>query len=135
MSARIVSIGITAMSWNSRTANTDCPPCVFMAPRSVSGVSASAVEESANAIPATTPTRQSTPTAHATAAMSAMEPSTWEAPSDSNRTRICHRRLGSSSRPMTNSRNTTPSSAKWRTLSTLPTSFRPNGPMAMPASR
>ncbi len=129
------SIGMTAMSWNSRIANTAWPPLFCSAPRSVSGCSASAVEESASAMPATMPMRRLTPASQATVAISAIEPSTCETPSVSRRARMFHRRLGSSSRPMTKSRNTTPSSAMWRTSSTLSTSFRPKGPMAMPANR
>ncbi len=48
---------------------------------------------------------------------------------------MLHRRLGSSSRPMTKSRNTTPSSAKAWIWAGSPTSFKPQGPMAMPAMR
>ena len=44
-------------------------------------------------------------------------------------------RLGSSSRPMMKSRNTTPSSAKVWIASTSSTRPKPQGPMAMPARR
>jgi hypothetical protein len=128
-------MGITAMSWNSSTAKVPWPPLVASAPRSVSGASASAVEESDSAIPAMKATRSSNPSAQPMSVIAATEPTTCDSPSPSSCARMFHSRFGSSSSPMTKSRNTTPSSAKARIWSTVSTSWKPQGPMAMPASR
>ena len=121
-SGRMASIGITAMSWKSSTANVPWPPCVASAPRSVSGWSASAVEESESAMPAMSAMRRSKPAAQPTSVMAAIEPTTCNSPSPRSWARIVHRRRGSSSRPMTKSRNTTPSSANARMWSAVCTS-------------
>ena len=57
------------------------------------------------------------------------------APPPKTMRRIAQRRLGSSSRPMMNSINTTPISAKCRMDSTSVTSFKPQGPIRQPAIR
>ena len=61
--------------------------------------------------------------------------STWPSPNPNTCFRNTQSRLGWSSRPMMNSRNTTPSSAKLRMFSPLSMRPRPHGPMMMPAAR
>ncbi len=130
------SIGITARSWNSDTANADCPGTDFTMPRSASTCSAIAVEDIAQAMPSTMPTGHEVPAARrAIAATAATVTTTCSSPSPKIERRSDHSRLGSSSRPTRNSSITTPSSETCATRSKSVTSARPQGPIATPATR
>src|SRR5207302_1836144 len=83
------------------------------------------VEESDSAMPRMIATLASAPPAQPSPAMATIEPSTCAAPRPVSWARMLHRRRGSRSRPMTKSRNTTPSSANALMSATLPTTFSP----------
>ncbi|MDT4828760.1 hypothetical protein FQZ97_621570 [compost metagenome] len=128
-------IGIAATSWNSRIEKPAWPLGVFSRLRSPNTCSAMAVDDSASPSAATSATRHGAPTAQPTANSTAAQLSTCADPQPKIGRRRLHRRLGSSSRPTRNSISTTPNSAKCSTSSTLDTRPRPQGPMAMPATR
>lgn len=62
-------------------------------------------------------------------------PSTCAPPRPNTERRSSHRREGCNSSPMRKSSSTTPSSAKWRMLSTSEMAPMPQGPMTIPAAR
>lgn len=127
---------MTAMSWNSSTANEPCPPAVFSRPFSVSVCSAIAVEDSDSASPTATAACQGRPASSPSAASASVVSATCSPPIPRIGARSRHSRLGSSSRPTTNSIITTPNSAACMTSCPgAPSRLRPNGPIATPASR
>ena len=130
------SIGITAMSWNSRTANAPCPPSVPIRFFSFRVCSTIAVDDSASVIPTATAVCHGRPASTPTPASSTVVTATCRPPSPRIGLRISHSRAGRSSRPMRNSIITTPNSAKC--ITSFPSSpIRPsaNGPITIPAIR
>jgi hypothetical protein len=133
------SNGIAAMSWNSDTLSTDWPTVVCRMLRSLSVARPIAVDDIANAEPATTASghaaaakpRQAQPIS----AISAKLPSSCAPPQPKIGRRMDHSRLGSSSSPIRNSISTTPNSARSTIWDGSVTSRRPHGPMAKPAAR
>ena len=128
-------IGITAMSWNSSTANASRPWRAASWPRSASAVSTSAVDDSARPSPATVAARQSRPSASATPPSASEVSASCAPPRPNTARRITHSRRGSSSRPMMNNSSTTPNSANCSVAAGSPISARPEGPISIPATR
>ena len=104
-------------------------------PRSASTCSAIAVEDIVQAMPSTTPWRQSMPSVTARPVTAAVVTTTCSSPRPKIARRSAHRRLGSSSRPTRNSSITTPSSETCVTIAKSVTSPSPQGPIATPANR
>src|SRR5262249_465270 len=88
----------------------------------------------ASAKPITTALCQVRPSANATSPSTSAVASTCALPSPNTDLRSTHRREGCSSRPITNSSSTTPSSAKCMMLS-MPLTRRRTGPRMTPAAR
>jgi hypothetical protein len=128
------SIGMTARSWNSSTAKVAWPPRVPNPPRSVSGCSANAVEESASAMPMTTPIRGSTPNAHATAAIPAIDSASCDSPRRDELPAHPQRRLAPAQSDHEQQEHHADLGERAHVLD-LSTRLSPHGPIAMPASR
>ena len=133
---------MAATSCNSATLSTLWPEVVPIRLRSASAPRPIAVDDSASPSAATSATRQSSPAAPVAAAairamptISAVEPNSWALPQPKIGLRKAQSRRGSSSRPTRNSISTTPNSAKCSMSCGSVTSFRPQGPIAMPAAR
>ena len=128
-------IGIAATSCSSATLSTLWPEVVGVRLRSASTASPIAVDDSARPSAATSASRPSAPARTPTPTISAAEPNNCTLPQPKIGLRSVHRRRGSSSRPTRNSISTTPNSAKCRMSCASVTSFRPHGPITMPAAR
>ena len=128
-------MGMAAMSCSSATLSTLWPAVVDIRLRSFSTPRPMAVELSPRPSAATRASRQSTPAATPTAVISTAEPSNCKLPQPKMGRRSAQSRRGSSSRPTRKSISTTPNSAKCSMACASVTSFRPQGPMAMPAAR
>ena len=131
----MASIGMTAISWNSNTAKPDCPVSVPACPCSSITFSAIAVDERAKPIPITKLTCMLNPNRLTMLPITAVVTITWAPPRPRMGPRICHNFLGFSSKPIKNSSNTTPSSAKCRIASTSLINPSPQGPIRTPAIR
>ncbi|MNR02021.1 hypothetical protein D3C85_1178590 [compost metagenome] len=129
----IATKGIAAMSWKSKTAKLLRPTAVEFMFRSLMACMAIAVEDRLNVSPTNSAAVQFKPSAAQNIAMAAPHTSICSAPPPNTMRRIAQRRLGSSSRPMMKSINTTPISAKCRMDSTSVTSLEPHGPIRQPA--
>ena len=128
-------IGMAATSCSSSTAKPAWPLRVGRRLRSARVCSAIAVDESDSPSAATSATCQEAPSSQVGTAIAALHSSSCALPQPKIGRRSAYRRLGSSSRPTRNSISTTPNSAKCRMSCTLDTSPRPQGPMAMPATK
>ena len=128
-------IGIAATSCSSATLSTLWPELVGVRLRSASTDSPMAVDDSARPSAATSASRPSLPASRPTPTISAAEPNSCTLPQPKMGLRSVHSRRGSSSSPTRNSISTTPNSAKCRMSCASVTSFRPHGPMTMPAAR
>ena len=138
--------GITARSWNSKTPKARRPCSLSSSRRSAKSLVIKAVDDMASAAPITNPVFQSASAgsnrviiqAGSTMSMStdkiSVEP-TCKAP----RTKTCCRidrnfaRLNSS--PSVNISNTTPSSPRWRTASSLASARDSQGPSKTPTNK
>ena len=135
-SGNTARIGMTAMSWNSSTANAAWPPPVLSWPRSASVDSTIAVDDIAMISPTASAARHGTPSASAPAAITAADAATCSPPRPRIDRRSRHRSAGCSSRPTTNSIITTPNSAKCMTcLPSPPIAPSTLGPTSTPATR
>lgn len=105
------STGIDATSWNSDTDSTLRPATDPARLRSASTPRPMAVELIASAKAPTAASRQSSPNARPTAAITAVEPISCTLPQPKIGPRSAHSRFGSSSSPTRNSISTTPNSA------------------------
>ena len=76
-----------------------------------------AVDDSARQAPMISEASKGLPKAQAVAPMAAVVSATCSMPKPNTMRRMVHSRSNDSSRPMVNSRNTTPSSASWSTVS------------------
>jgi hypothetical protein len=94
-----------------------------------------AVDDMASTIPTARAVCQGRPSSIETPAMASEVPITWAPPKPKIALRMSHRVEGWTSRPIRNSRMTTPNSAKVRTSVCSPTSDRANGPITTPAIR
>ena len=110
-------IGRTASSWHSRMAELERPVLVPRRWFSAKSCMTIAVEDSANPKPSTTATGSVLSKYEAINAIAVPVKTTCAPPSPNTRWRIAHSRSTESSRPIMNKRNTTPSSARARTLS------------------
>ena len=129
------SMGMTAMSWNSRTEKPDCPPSLFISPFSLSVCSTMAVDDSDMTRPIARAIDHGCPSAMAMPMTAPAVTTTCRPPRPSSLWRIDHSILGSSSSPTRNSIMTTPNSAKCWMLTTSTCSWCSSGLRAMPASR
>ena len=127
--------GIAARSWNSRMEKAARPWRMVSSPFSARFCRANAVDDSASVSPIRTAGAGAMPSAQAAAASTAPVAATCAAPMPKIALRMVHSRFGCSSRPMMNSKRTTPNSAKCSTSLTLKTKPRPPGPMTAPAMR
>jgi hypothetical protein len=127
--------GIAAMSWNSSTANAERPVGVGSSLRSVIAWIAIAVDESASARPATSAACHGRPSARKAAPRTTPHSAICIEPPPKTSLRMASSRRGSSSRPITNSIRTTPSSAMRSMAWTSMMSRSPQGPMSAPAMR
>ena len=94
-----------------------------------------AVEDMASTKPTARAVCQGRPRASEAAAMAKAVPSTCAPPKPKMALRMSHSIEGCTSRPIRNSRITTPNSANFMTSAWSPTSDRANGPMTTPAIR
>ena len=94
-----------------------------------------AVEDIANPIPAIALTARGSPSATPMPATAAMVATTCTPPRPKIVRRSAQTRCGLSSRPMRNSRSTTPNSENCSTVCGSAMRRRPQGPIAMPATR
>ena len=135
-SGKIARIGMTAMSWNSSTANAACPPPVFSWPRSARVDSTIAVDDIAMMKPIAMAARHGTPSARAALPTRTAVAATCKPPRPRIERRSRHKSDGCSSRPTTNSISTTPNSAKCMTWAPSPP-IAPStlGPTSTPATR
>ena len=131
----IANIGITAISWNSKTAKPDCPASLPPSSRSSMTLKAIAVEDKAKPMPITRLVCHVKPNIQAMAVMIRVVISTCAPPSPRIGARICHSFLGLSSKPIRKSSSTTPNSEKCRIASTSLIKPSPHGPIATPANR
>ncbi len=122
-------------SCSSATLKMLWPEVVAIRLRSASTPRPIAVDDIAKPSPATSASRQSAPTSTPTPVINTAEPNSCTLPQPKIGRRRDHSRRGSSSRPTRNSISTTPNSAKCRMSPGSVTSFRPHGPMRMPAPR
>ncbi len=131
----MASKGTMAMSCSSRIEKERWPCRLFISLLSLSICKAKAVDESARPKPATSPPRQSvSPVRMQTPVSARPVTTTWAVPSPNMSWRMCQRRVGFSSRPIMNSRKTTPSSATAR-MSPVPVMMCAIGPITTPAAR
>ena len=128
-------IGMAATSCSSATLSTLWPEVVGVRLRSASTARPIAVDDSARPSAATSASRPSLPAAMPTPIINAAEPNSCTLPQPKIGLRSVHSRCGSSSSPTRNSISTTPNSAKCRMSCGSVTSFRPHGPITMPAPR
>ena len=129
------SIGITAMSWNSRTEKLDWPPSLRIRPFSFSVCRTIAVDDNEKMSPMATAIDQGWPNAIAIPVTMIAVSETCSPPRPSNLLRMAQSMLGCSSSPTRNSIMTTPNSAKCWMLTTSTCSQFSMGLMAIPASR
>ncbi len=127
--------GIAATSWKSRMPKALRPVGVSVSLRSASACSAMAVDESASASPPTSAARQPSPSSASAPPSTAPLAASWMVPPRNITLRIARKRRGSSSRPITKSMSTTPSSARFCVAATSPTKPSPQGPTTAPAMR
>ncbi|MCY1546393.1 hypothetical protein D9M68_823890 [compost metagenome] len=126
---------MAAMSWNSSIEKPLRPTGTAMRWRSCSRPTTMAVLESAIARPPTSAACQVQPISRPSGNSSAAQSSICSVPPPNTAARMAHRRLGSSSSPMTKSISTTPSSDTCRMAAGSLTSAKPTGPITMPATR
>ena len=94
-----------------------------------------AVDDMASTIPTARAVCQGRPSSIEAAAMATEVPTTCAPPKPKMALRMSHSIEGCTSRPIRNSRMTTPNSANFMTSAWSPTSDRAKGPMTTPAIR
>ncbi|MQM40246.1 hypothetical protein KBTX_04293 [wastewater metagenome] len=94
-----------------------------------------AVDDNASAPPITVAAPPPAPSAQAVSPSTPVHSATWAPPRPNTVQRIARSCGRENSRPMVNSRKTTPNSASGRTSSTSPTSPVADGPSATPTAR
>ena len=104
-------------------------------PRSTSSRITMAVEDKANPPPMTMAVNGRTPNSKAMPQIAMPVTRTWAAPRAKVRACMTRMRSNGNSRPMVNSRNTTPSSPKAFMVPRSVTSAKPLGPITAPATR
>ena len=127
--------GATERSWTISTAKAERPKRDVISPRSDSSCRTIAVEDSASPPPITTAAVMLAPASSARPAITTEVTMTCAAPSPKIRPRMTLMRSSGSSNPTVNKRNTTPSSASARVVSTSVIRARPVGPITAPATR